>query len=328
MSNNGKWFREVTGTEKEKTHRSKRPKPAGKFDALFEAADALEGKKYKKYSSDGDAYYTDEVHQYMHAVYACKDVSPELDLTNYSEILERHGFLDKEGQHFDVDRMDVQCIMAMLIFFNRGEHFGFDLVFQNLKNGVIQRAVARLKELTGYKERRSGGEKNGSGDRKAAVSEKSGEKTRRSKRPKTGGKFDALFEAADALEGDKYFEEGDDGYPYYTDAVNRFFYEVEHFFVNNPDYDPRESRDILDRNGFENAYSFDLSDKDDRCVMALFLSMISHERFNDGLLGTMCKNGIVQKAVARLKELEESKKTGKRVSKGRFRETGADEEKE
>ncbi len=305
---NDAWFRKVMGADGEKTgkrtHRSKRSGSEGRFDALFRAVEALEGKKYMKFFPDGDVDYTDDVHRYMKAVYDCMNANPELGLTNYREILKRNGCLDNKGQHFDVDSMDVQCIMAMLVFFNRGEHFGFGLVFDNLKEGVIQRAVDRLKVLTGYKERMPHTKKNDARFGEVTGPEKSGERTRRAKRPKSGGRFDALFRAADALEGDRFFEKEKDGHAVYTEAVINFFDEVEAFFADDPEYDATEYSEILERNEYYNIYDFDLSDKDERCVMALLMKIREDDRYYDGVLGAMCEKGIVQKAVARLRELD------------------------
>ncbi|MBR4749058.1 MAG: hypothetical protein IK083_05760 [Abditibacteriota bacterium] len=261
-----------------------------------------------KFLPDGDVDYTDEVYRYKKAVYDCMNANPELELRNYREILKRNGCLDNKGQHFDVDSMDVQCLMAMLVFFNRGEHFGFGLIFDNLKDGVIQRAVDRLKVLTGYKDRMPHIKKNDARFGEVTGPEKSGERTRRAKRPKSEGRFDALFRAAAALEGDRFFEKEKDGHAVYTEAVRKFFDEVDRFFEDDPEYEAEKSLEILRQNGYFNMFDFDVSDKDARCVMALLMKIRTDDQYYDGVLGVMCKKGIVQEAVARLKELEEEKR--------------------
>ena len=123
------------------------------------------------------------------------------------------------------------------------------------------------------------------------------------------GKFDGIYEAAEALEGDKPLERIVRGYPVLSDAVEGFMKAVHGFHTANPEYGLGVFFGILERNGFSGgALSFDAEDvasMDDRCILAMlvFFTRAYHHSMNDMIVGYI-KNGVVQMAVDRLKELE------------------------
>ncbi len=128
----------------------------GKFDGIYEAAEALEGDKPLERIVRGYPVLSDAVEGFMKAVHGFHMANPEYGLGDYFGILEQNGFLSGGDRLFDADTvaaMDDRCILAMLAFFTRAfRHSMNDMIVDYIKNGVVQKAVDRLKELEGKAE--------------------------------------------------------------------------------------------------------------------------------------------------------------------------------
>ncbi|MBR4749061.1 MAG: hypothetical protein IK083_05775 [Abditibacteriota bacterium] len=121
------------------------------------------------------------------------------------------------------------------------------------------------------------------------------------------GKYDELFRAAEALKGDKLISERDEEGYYYTDAVKKFYDEVDKI-GQLPDFCPGKDSEIVKRNGLKNVYTFDVSDKDAECVLAFLVYIYRGERFMDELTIDVIKEGVIGRAIDRLKELDAEEK--------------------
>ena len=122
----------------------------GKFDELYKAAEALKGDRLIERIERGYPVLSDAVNAFMKAVHGFHMANPEYGLGDYFEILEQNGFSGGSLQFDaeDVDSMDARCIMAMLVFFTRAYHHSMnDMIVDYIKNGVVEKAVDRLKEL-------------------------------------------------------------------------------------------------------------------------------------------------------------------------------------
>ncbi len=143
------------------------------------------------------------------------------------------------------------------------------------------------------------------------------------------GKFDELLQLEDALKNDTFGEvknpllesvkthKGtmDDPLPWphieYSTNVIKMEEAVYNFHKNNPDYGLKDYMDILGQYGYTNIKvdTVDVSEMDDRCLMALFMALIRGERFCDGLILDALETGAVQRWLARLREIVYGKKT-------------------
>ena len=125
----------------------------GKFDELFRAAEALEGDALIEGKIRGYPVLSDALTGFMKAVHGFHMANPEFGLGDYFEILEQNGFLGDGGRLFDADAvasMDEQCIMAMLVYFTRAyRHSGNTMIVDCVRDGVVGRAIERLKALDG-----------------------------------------------------------------------------------------------------------------------------------------------------------------------------------
>ncbi len=310
MKKNDTWFREVGAYGKKKT---------GRFDALIEAADALEGDKYLVKGEDGYMHYTDAVKRFFYEAEQFFVNNPDFDPRESMDILHHNGF---DGiSTFDLSDKDEHCVMALLLSIMGAEKFNDHLLSAVCEMGIPQKAAARLKELEGEKQRMPRKKKSDARSREATDGEKTGKGTRRSKRSGSGGKFDELFGAADALKGDRLLEKSDDGETYYTDAVKYYIEAVYRFSQKNPEYDMGNYDDILMYNGFDNYETFDVSDKDAECCMAMLIFLNRGEHFGSDTVYRGIKCGLVERCIARLRELDEKGET-KPAGHGEHRKHG------
>ena len=124
-----------------------------KFDGLYRAAEALEGDKLIERKVRGYPVLSEAVKGFMKAVHGFHMANPEFGLGDYFGILEQNGFLGDGGRLFDADAvaaMDEQCIMAMLVYFTRAfRHSGNTMIVDCIRDGVVGRAIERLKALDG-----------------------------------------------------------------------------------------------------------------------------------------------------------------------------------
>ena len=130
-------------------------------------------------------------------------------------------------------------------------------------------------------------------------------------------KFDELLKLEEPLKNDKFGKwivdskhkgTKDDPiqlpFPSYTDTVNKLIKAVYNFNENNPDYNLYNYNEVLEQNGYKefNFDNIDVSNMNDKCLMALFMALVRSERFCDGLIMNMLEKGIIQKWLKRLKE--------------------------
>ena len=134
-------------------------------------------------------------------------------------------------------------------------------------------------------------------------------------------KFAEILQMEDELKNDGYGEvknpllEGaklhkgtrEDPIPFphieYSETVHKLIKAVYNFHKANPDYDLVNYMGILNSYGYTdiNVNTIDVSEMDDKCLMALFMALIRGERFCDGLILDALENGAVQRWLARLR---------------------------
>ena len=138
---------------------------------------------------------------------------------------------------------------------------------------------------------------------------------------KGNSKFDELLKLEDALKGDSYgkvvnpFSETikthkgttEDPLPFphieYSEAVESLIHAVYDFHKANPDYELTDYMGILAYYGYTdvNVKTVDVSEMNDKCLMALFMALVRGERFYEGLILQALECGSVQKWLARLR---------------------------
>lgn len=131
-------------------------------------------------------------------------------------------------------------------------------------------------------------------------------------------KFDELLKLEEPLKTDKFGKlivdkkhkgTKDDPFemPYisYSETVRKLIEVVYNFCENNPDYNLYKYDEVLEQNGYKELRfeEIDVSNINDKCLMALFMALVRGERFCDGLIQKMLEAGVVQKWLKRLREL-------------------------
>ena len=92
-------------------------------------------------------------------------------------------------------------------------------------------------------------------------------------------------------------------FPIYSEAVEELITAVYEFGDNNSDYNLYNYYEILREYGIEKMKDIDFDTLDNRCVMALLMSIIRGERFCDGYIMEELENGNIQKLLGRLKTI-------------------------
>ena len=131
-----------------------------KFDELLKIEETLKGDKFGEWVHDKEhkgtkddpihlpfPNYTQAVSKFMGAVYNFIENNPDYDLYNYDEILERNGYRINDINRIDVSGMDEKCLMAMLVYFVRGERFCDGMILSAFEKGTIQKCFKRLREI-------------------------------------------------------------------------------------------------------------------------------------------------------------------------------------
>ena len=95
----------------------------------------------------------------------------------------------------------------------------------------------------------------------------------------------------------------------YSATVQKLIKAIYDFHKSNPDYELEKYMEILNRNGYTNVNveTIDVSEMDDKCLMALFMALVRGERFCDGLILTAIREGSVQRWLKRLREVVSEK---------------------
>ena len=133
-----------------------------KFDELLKIEETLKGDKFGEWVHDKEhkgtkddpihlpfPNYTQTVCKFMDAVYNFIENNPDYNLYNYDEILERNGYRINDINRIDVSGMDEKCLMAMFVYFVRGERFCDGMILSALEKGTIQKCLKRLREILG-----------------------------------------------------------------------------------------------------------------------------------------------------------------------------------
>ena len=138
---------------------------------------------------------------------------------------------------------------------------------------------------------------------------------------KTMNKFENLIKYLPLLEDDNIgtwiIDRENDGTPEhpiqmpfvnYSEMVHNFIKDVYDFEEKNKDFELTRYGEILEKNGLEwgskSMSEADVSSLDGQCVMALIMGAIRAERFCDGALRGLFKDGSIKKWLERLKEID------------------------
>lgn len=97
---------------------------------------------------------------------------------------------------------------------------------------------------------------------------------------------------------------------HYSECVREFEHEVYTFEKEHPEYGLNAYEEILNEHGIEwgadSMKSADVSNLSGRAVMALLMGAIRAERFCDGALMGFFSDGLIEKWLNRLKEIDET----------------------
>ncbi len=130
----------------------------GKFEKLIGLLDSLDNTEYGKCIFDKDHEgtiedpipfphidYSKTVYEFVDAVYDFHENNPDYGLNDYGKIMAENGVRDIASA--DVESLNLQVVMALLMWVVRGERFCDGLILANLEEGNIQRLLRRLSEL-------------------------------------------------------------------------------------------------------------------------------------------------------------------------------------
>ena len=98
----------------------------------------------------------------------------------------------------------------------------------------------------------------------------------------------------------------------YSEMVHHFIKDVYDFEEKNKDFELTRYGEILEKNGLEwgskSMSEADVSSLDGQCIMALIMGAVRAERFCDGALLVLFKNGSIKKWLEKLKEIDDNNK--------------------
>ena len=101
-------------------------------------------------------------------------------------------------------------------------------------------------------------------------------------------------------------------YVNYSQKVSNFIHDVHVFVEDHKSMDLYNYQDILESNGIyfnENSFhSITVENLHAQCVLALILSAVRAERFCEGALLGCLEDGLIQRCLFRLKELDRQEK--------------------
>ena len=125
--------------------------------------------------------------------------------------------------------------------------------------------------------------------------------------------YESLTKYIDKIDDDKICEWVEEpGYmPYvnYTRMVDDFVDDVYKFIKDNDEVNKSNCRDIIKANGIDlstkSVYEADPNTLDGSCVFSILLGAVRAERFSDGVLENLFKNGHIKKWLERLKAIDE-----------------------
>lgn len=127
--------------------------------------------------------------------------------------------------------------------------------------------------------------------------------------------YESLTKYIDKIDDDmicKWVEEpGFMPYVDYTSMVDDFVDDVYKFLKESKEVSPKKYRDIINANGIDlntkSVFEVDPNTLDGSCVFSILLAAVRAERFSDGVLENLFKNGHIKKWLQRLKAIDEEK---------------------
>ena len=98
--------------------------------------------------------YSELVHNFIDDVMRIVDQRPEMELTHYGRILNDNGIEwgSKSMSEADVSKVDVTCVLALLVGAIRAERFCDGALLGFFKDGSIRKWLERLQEIDGVEE--------------------------------------------------------------------------------------------------------------------------------------------------------------------------------
>ena len=93
--------------------------------------------------------YSEEVSEFVEAVYGFIHEHPEMELNHYGNILEKVGLrweMDSMCKA-DVERLDGVTVMALIVGAIRADRFNEGILLKFFEKGYIQKWLARLQEI-------------------------------------------------------------------------------------------------------------------------------------------------------------------------------------
>ena len=131
--------------------------------------------------------------------------------------------------------------------------------------------------------------------------------------------FEGLTNLLKDLKGDEYgiihHSEGHKGtmddpipMPYiaYSETVLKLIDAVYEFDKAHPEYDLKNYMEIMEKNGIKNMDEIRPEEYDAHVVMAVLMGIVRQEKFCDGAILSRLKNGMVQKLLQRLNNIDEN----------------------
>jgi len=94
--------------------------------------------------------YSDMVSSFIEDVYDFEEANKEMNLSRYSEILNKKNLQweSTSMKDADISSLDGQCIMAIIIAAVRAEGFSDGVLMQFFKNGSMRKWLERLIKLS------------------------------------------------------------------------------------------------------------------------------------------------------------------------------------
>lgn len=93
----------------------------------------------------------------------------------------------------------------------------------------------------------------------------------------------------------------------YSDVIRELEKEMYRFDKEHPQYNLKEYRSILEECGVGNLQTFDVTNAEEKVVLALILCVFRTERFCDGTIKEFLGNGCILRWLERLKEIDEER---------------------
>ena len=93
----------------------------------------------------------------------------------------------------------------------------------------------------------------------------------------------------------------------YQNDIRELEKEMYRFDKEHPQYNLKEYRSILEECGVGNLQTFDVTNAEEKVVLALILCVFRTERFCDGTIKEFLGNGCILRWLEKLKEIDEER---------------------